>query len=48
MSEEALNKISERYKFSNYLIDPNRFRLRKVVRIVALVFLFINAKFGML
>ena len=42
MSEEALNKISERYKLSNYLIDPNRFRLRKVVRIVALVFLFIK------
>ena len=38
----VLNNIGERYKFSHYVIDPNRFRLRKVVRILALVFLFIN------
>ena len=30
-------EVSERYSFSNYLIDPNRFRFTKVVRILALV-----------
>ena len=38
----VLNNIGERYKFSHYVIGPNRFRFRKVVRILALVFLFIN------
>ena len=35
-------QILERYKFSKYLIDPNRFRFRKVVRILGLAFTFIN------
>lgn len=35
-------EIKKRYQFSNYLIDPNRFRLRKVVRILALVLKFIR------
>ena len=30
------------YKFSNYVIDPNKFRLDKVVTILALVMLFIR------
>ena len=34
--------LRERYKFSKYLIDPNMFRFRTVVRILTLVFLFIN------
>ena len=35
-------KLKERYEFCQYVIDPNRFRLRKVVRILALVMLFIR------
>ena len=35
-------KLKERYEFLEYIIDPNRFRLRKVVRILALVMLFIR------
>ena len=34
--------LQERYVFSEYIIDPNRFRLRKVVRVLALVMLFIR------
>ena len=34
--------VGERYQFCNYLVDPNKFRLRKVVRIVALVMRFIR------
>ena len=40
--EGILNKVGERYKFSHYLIDPNKFRFRKVVRILALVLCFIK------
>ena len=36
------NEVKERYKFSNYIIDPNKFRFRKVIRILALVMLFIK------
>ena len=41
-NKEVLNKKGDRYKFSHYIIDPNRFRFRKVIRIVALIFLFVN------
>ncbi len=34
--------VSERYQFCNYLVDPNKFRLRKVIRIVALIMRFIR------
>ena len=34
--------IKGRYYFSKYVIDPNRFRFKKVVRILGLVLLFIN------
>ena len=34
--------LRERYAFSQYVIDPNQFRLRKVVRVLALVMLFIR------
>ena len=37
------NKVTERYRFSNYILDPNKFRYRKVIRVVALIFLFINS-----
>ena len=36
------NEIVKRYKYSNYLIDPTRFRFKKVVRILAIVLLFIK------
>ena len=36
------NEVRERYIFSKYLIDPNKFRFRIVLRILALVFLFIQ------
>ena len=32
----------KRYEFSNYIIDPLKFRFRKSVRILALVFLFLS------
>ena len=42
------DKILPYYEFSNYLIDPNKFRFTKVVRILALVKLFIkNCKLTM-
>ena len=41
-NEKNLDHVRLRYEFSNYVIDPNRFRFRKVVRILALVFLFVR------
>ena len=38
----ALDKVTERYVFSQYLIDPVKFRFRKVIRIIAIVMLFIK------
>ena len=32
----------DRYTFSNYLVDPNRFQFSKVLRVLALVFLFLK------
>ena len=37
MDHEEDEQIRSRYQFSKYLIDPNRFRFRKVVRINSLV-----------
>ena len=34
--------VKDRYAFSQYLIDPNRFRYRKGIRVLGLVFLFIG------
>ena len=36
------SEVGERYKFSRYLINPNKFRFSTVVRILGLVFLFIK------
>ena len=36
------DEVGSRYKHSKYIIDPNQFRFRKVVRILALVFLFLK------
>ena len=40
LSKGVLNNIGERYKFSHYIVDPNKFRLKKVVRVLGLVLLF--------
>ena len=42
LSKWVLNNIGERYKFSHYIVDPNKFRLKKVVRILGLILLFIR------
>ena len=34
--------IKSHYEFSDYLIDPNRFRFQKVVRIIAMVHMFVQ------
>ena len=38
----ASDKISEKYKYFNYIIDPNKFRLKNIVRIVGLIMLFVR------
>ena len=40
--DKSLDEIAKRYKFSNYVIDPNRFRFKKVVRVMGLVILFVQ------
>ena len=39
----AEEHIRNRYQFSKYVIDPNRFRFRKVVRILSIVLKFIKS-----
>ena len=34
--------VGDRYKFSNYVLDPNKFRFRKSIRVFGLVLLFIK------
>ena len=34
--------LADRYSFADYIIDPNKFRLRKVVRVLALVMKFVK------
>ena len=40
--KDNLAEVSKRYQYSTYVIDPNRFSFRKVVRIVGLVFKFVS------
>ena len=35
-------EVGERYRFSSYLINPNKYRFRAVIRILSLVFIFIK------
>ena len=42
VSAHADEQTKLRYKYSDYLLDPNRFRFRKVIRIKSLVLLFIH------
>ncbi len=41
---EACEKteLGKRYAFSNYLMDPNKFRFKRVLRVLALVILFVR------
>ena len=39
--EQVPEEVGRRYKYCNYVIDPNKFRFRKVVRILALIFRFL-------
>ena len=41
-NEKETSKITKRYEFSDYVIDPNKFRFKKVIKILALVKLFVN------
>ena len=41
VEREADEQIKLRYQFSEYLLDPNRFRFRKTVRILALALTFV-------
>ena len=41
VTKEVLDNVGKMYLFSSFVIDPNKYRFRKVVRIVALIILFI-------
>lgn len=41
-TQNVPSEVEERYRFNNYVIDPNKFRLQKVIRILAIVILFIK------
>ena len=43
--QQVPDEVGLRYKYSNYLIDPNKFRFRKVLRIQSLVLLFVKNLF---
>ena len=45
-SHRVSDGVESRYKYSQYLIDPNRFRYRKVVRVLRLVILFVSKLFA--
>ena len=40
--KEVPEEISKWLEFSQYIVDPNWFRFKKVIRVVALVMLFIK------
>ena len=44
MHQETIipDEVSTRYKFSNYIIDPNKYRFTKVIRILAYIIKFIS------
>ena len=42
LTDDTVEKVMNHYGFSNYILDPNKFRFKKVVRILALVFLFVS------
>ena len=42
LETKASEKLGKMYKYSNYIVDPNRYRFRKALRIQALVLKFIK------
>ena len=42
LEASSFDKVKSRYDFSRYLIDPNRFSFRKVLRIMTLVLTFVK------
>ena len=42
LSRSVPVEVGDRYKFSQYLIDPNKFRYKTVLRILSLVFIFLE------
>ena len=42
VSRYVPQEVGDRYAYSDYLIDPNKFRFRTVLRILALVFIFLE------
>ena len=42
ISRSVPSEVGDRYTFSKYLIDPNRFRFKTVIRILGFVFLFLK------
>ena len=42
ISKYVPQEVGDRYEYSDYLIDPNKFRFRTVIRILALVFSFLE------
>ena len=42
LPDGTLEKVGKMYKFSKYIIDPNKFHFKKVVRILSLVLQFIR------
>ena len=42
LDTSASEKLKKMYSYSSYIVDPNRYRFRKVVRIVAMVLKFIR------
>ena len=42
LREGTMEKVGKMYKYSKYIIDPNKFHFTKVVRVLSLVFLFVR------
>ena len=42
LSDDTAEKVKQRYDFSKFILDPNKFRFRKVIRILGVVFLFLS------
>ena len=42
IGDRVLEKVGKRYQHSKYIVDPNKYRFKKVVRIVALVLQFLR------
>ena len=37
-----LEEVAKRYEFSNYIIDPNKYSFEKVIRVLAMVYKFLD------